>query len=306
MTKPTNRILDYGEQGGDKTERNGWPLFAQAKFPNYELFWSHFVVPRTDRPLNIHLSSNTSSQEGEIASIHYSIFSSFYVVYAWLASVDGSPEKEEQSFEYSCMKLSNICDLVEELLFKILILRGEVSENYPWIQGAVTIGAKEKKIGEIEKLSAGVVFKDLKYSGTSSIRIANRAALLAKKFSLKSYSTHSQDIRNYRNIIVHSWQSFKINGKVPNIAYVKKYQDWVAVTEIIKSKDDVKKTKMVRDEFVPMRTLIQQQTDKLIHVVNELWNEAIPLLPPPPASAYYPPGMIGDSIRTTASGVVNL
>ncbi len=304
-----NLIESPGNKGGDKIEKLGWPLFGKDKFPNYEVFWQNFVVPRTNRNQDIHIASDTAQKDREIASIHYAIFHSFYVIYYWLASKVQSVEDEDKFFEYSSMKLSNVCDLVEELLFKLLIATGNLDENDLLIQSAFQKPALNKKIAEIKKLTPEKVMNDLQLSGTSSIRITNRTNIISKKFSLKPYLSQSGGIRAYRNVIVHSWQSFKIDNNVPKISYVKKYQDWLLVTDMVKSNDTQAKLKMVEDEFIPMRTLIAEQADKLIAVVNELWAEAVPIIPPytrqQPLTPNTKMSLIGDSPRATMSGMIS-
>src|SRR5665213_3627288 len=220
-----NFIESPGEEGGDKIERLGWPVFGRDKFPNYEVFWQHFVVPSTNRNQNIHFASDTDQKDREIASIHYAIFHSFYLIYAWLGSQARSVEEEDKSFEYSSMKLSNVCDLVEELLFKLLIVTGKLDENDPLIQVAFQEPALNKKVAEIKKLTPAKAMKDLLLSGTNTIRIINRTNIISKKLNLKPYLSESGGIRAYRNVIVHSWQSFKIDNKVPKVGYVKKHKD---------------------------------------------------------------------------------
>ncbi len=268
-----------GDNGGDKTEKEAWPLFAEEKFPNYELLWQRFVVPRTGRPNNIHFSQGIPLEDKEIAGIHYSILHGFYVVYKWLSEKEANGATEKESFEYSFVKLSNICDLTEEMLFKLLILTGQLDSNSPQIVKAVDQDSKDEKIAKINAMTAGMVLDDLRKRGTSSVTLLDRVRIIDDKFDLKRYKSLSGEIRRYRNVIVHSWHSFQINNMVPKADYIKGYQDWARVTDVIKSNDDTAKQALLKD-FVPMRELVQQQVDKLVTVVNQLWSEIIPLIPP--------------------------
>ncbi len=128
--------------GGDNTERAAWSLFAKEKFPNYELFWQRFVVARTDRPTDIHFAAGVPPTDREIAAIHYSILHNFYVVYDWLNKKQADPATEKLWFEIAFVKLSNVCDLTEELLFRLLILVGVLSSDSPQIVEAVSENAK--------------------------------------------------------------------------------------------------------------------------------------------------------------------
>ena len=59
---------------GDASEKEGWDLFVQNRFSNYELFWKEFVVPITNRPKAITFKENTVSEKKELSSLHYTIF----------------------------------------------------------------------------------------------------------------------------------------------------------------------------------------------------------------------------------------
>jgi len=272
-------IESPGNRGGDKTEKAAWPLFAKEKFPNYELLWQRFVAPRTNRPTDIHFAAGTPPTDREIAGIHYSILHSFYVVYDWLSKEQADPATEKQSFEIAFVKLSNVCDLTEELLFKLLVLTGNLNSSFPEIIEAAGQDAKDRKIAKINTLTASDIFDGIMERGTSSIVVSNRTSILRQRFAFKRYLDLSGPLRSYRNIIVHSWHSFQIDYSVPRMNYVKSYRDWARVTDIIRSNDNQAKQKMLTEHFVPMRVFIQEEVDQLIEAVNVLWSEIIPLIP---------------------------
>lgn len=66
---------------GDDLERHYWGLFLKDYFPSYESFWLKFVVPLTNRPIDIHFKNDLElSRIGKteadicIAQLSYSIF----------------------------------------------------------------------------------------------------------------------------------------------------------------------------------------------------------------------------------------
>jgi len=311
MAKYEYKIDSPDNYGGDKTEKIAWPLFAKDKFPNYELLWQRFVVFRTDRPNSIHLSQGVSSADREIAGIHYSILHNFYVIYKWLGELVFDEITEKQLFESAYVKLSTICDLTEELLFKLLVLSGDIVSGSPQIIKAVSEDAKSQKISEINSLTADKALDALLKRGTSSVIFLNRVSILEDTFDLRAYKTFSAGIRSYRNVIAHSWHSFQIDDRVPRPGYIKQYQDWAKVSDIIKSNDDEAKQKML-EHFMPMRELVQEQVDQLIAIVNKLWAEVIPHIPlyskTAPASYGLPaqqPSLTGGSpLHLAASGTM--
>lgn len=65
---------------GDDLERNYWGLFIKDEFPSYEVFWIKFVVPLTNRPIDIHFKNDAdlakvgkSKSDISIAQLNYSI-----------------------------------------------------------------------------------------------------------------------------------------------------------------------------------------------------------------------------------------
>jgi hypothetical protein len=65
---------------GDAYEQRYHPLFLHAEFPAYEEFWARFVVPLTNRGVDIHFKSDADlrvirrgPQDICIAQLHYSV-----------------------------------------------------------------------------------------------------------------------------------------------------------------------------------------------------------------------------------------
>lgn len=251
---------------GDKIEQLGWPIFGKDKFPNYEIFWQDFVTPITNRSSDIndlHYNSGSTIEEREISSIHYAIFHNFYFIYSGLNS-----RINREFFDFSFIKLANTCDLVEEFLLKLMIFRNQIDSKNEIII---------KSISELKmpKLSPEQALKELCKRGSYAIPVIDRLTILKNYFDLEEYAKLSSSIRHYRNIIAHSWQSFQVDDKVPRVEYVKEYKDWLKVTNVVKSKNENVRNKMINDHFIEMSELIKSETNRLIEIINKLWEEVI-------------------------------
>lgn len=66
---------------GDGYEQRYAPLFLRAEFPAYEEFWKRFIIPLTNRPVDIQFKTDAAlatngrtPQDVCIAQLHYSVF----------------------------------------------------------------------------------------------------------------------------------------------------------------------------------------------------------------------------------------
>jgi len=255
-----------GNYGGDKIERYGWPVFGKSRFPYYEKFWRLFVVPKTNRPIDIHYKKGIEISQKEICSIHYSIYSHFYSIYDFIEN----HAIDRTTFDFCFMRLSNICDLVEEFLFKLSIDKKLIHEDH-----TLFTPNKNKVIQKCEAITNSKIFSDLGTRSSSSIIIKSRVDVLKKLYKLNDYIKIANPIRNYRNVIVHSWQTFQYNDMVPAFNKVKKYQDWQKITDKLKEKDPVKKEELIKADFVRMDKLLINTTEVLINEINMIWEQII-------------------------------
>lgn len=269
-------ISHTGNWGGDKYEKLGWPIFGKAKFPNYETFWASFVVPLTNRPDNIHFKKSSDIKERELAGIHYSIYYYFYKIYEALKN-----EIDEDAFDLSLIRLSNICDLTEEFLYKLFSYKEIFDSKFVNDMSRET----RDQTGELD------VYEKLFERSSVSGVVINRLDVLSKKINLDSYRKSSEDIRRYRNIIAHSWLSFQLNGMVPKLENVKKYKDWLLITDIIKSDNEKKKEELLT-QYTKTNEQVSELTESLIANLNSIWAEIIKLLNLKPFTLD-----VGDEIR---------
>ncbi len=253
-----------GNYGGDKIEKYGWPVFGESRFPNYEFFWKEYIIPKTNRPKDIHFSVSVNTIEKEICSIHYSIYSHFYTIFSYIER--GAIYRD--TFDYCIMRLSNICDLTEEFLYKLSIDRKLIDEDSDVVTPNIN-----KILTKAKAADNKTVFKTLKDSSNCNILVKLRLDVLKRLYNLDKYIQISKPIRQYRNTVVHSWQTYQYNDMVPSFEKVKEYQDYLKITEILKEKDSKKKEKMVNADFIPMNKLLISATEGLIKEINTLWEQ---------------------------------
>lgn len=295
---------------GDKIEQSGWSLFGKGKFPNYEIFWQRYIVPLTNRPTDIHLSPTATLEQSEIATIHYTIYYNFHRIYTWLSNAVGDEDFEQDKFEQAFVKLSNACDLTEELLFRVLANIGKFDQTHTSFQRVENRNFKRDKRAKLEQLFTKVTaFGTLSKRGSLSLTIINRVNVLKSFLNLETYLKISEPIRSYRNILVHSANSIQIDGAVPRIDHAKEYLDWTKVTNIVRSNDLTAK-ETLKKNFADRRDLALQETDKLIAELNLLWEHLIALLPLQEEAENKTKNLPQHKVRamaeTTLSGTVSL
>ncbi|NVM30051.1 MAG: hypothetical protein HWN65_14505 [Candidatus Helarchaeota archaeon] len=85
LTEKISRDLETASyrlrEDGDEIEQSAWDLFIETNFPNYEVFWLKFIVPRTNRPTDIYTDPDTDPDERKIMNLHYTVLANFYYIY---------------------------------------------------------------------------------------------------------------------------------------------------------------------------------------------------------------------------------
>lgn len=258
---------------GDPIEKESWDLFVQTKFSNYEIFWQKFVVPRTNRPDNLYLKQEFLSEEHEnealITQIHYSILLHFYYIYKNINRCE-----DDFIFDNLITRLSSITDLVEEFLFRYLIYLGKID---------ITKLVKNFDNSKLE-VSIKDATKNLKKGMNYSLPIFDKQSILKKEFNSKNYVTLMQlvtEIRSYRNKVVHSWISFRIDNKVPSRLFLvdskfKKYSVWTNVYGVLVYKIGPSEDKQrIIDNYIEKDKLILEYMGELITLINLVWKDVV-------------------------------
>jgi hypothetical protein len=243
-------------------------------FPNSENFWKSFITPLTNRidPTvtnhndKIRARLDISTDIVDLSIIHYSVF--LNLVYA----SNCLTTKHLSYFENFYAHLGSVCDLVEEFATSLYF---------------VTLECEEKETEVLQKLSKTKYLKlagdwyDNHYSSafthylskgkTAPFKILGRTNILDEYFgsekAWKDYFKLAQQLRTYRNVIVHNTQiGSHITPQgifVPKKSRIGDYKKWHQVFA-------VKQDKFQRD-FVERDSQMNQELNDLKRALNNLW-----------------------------------
>lgn len=112
---------------GDSLERQYWLIFKE-RFPNYEIFWSNFIVPLTGRPNNlndIQFKKGIDPLLEGMAMTHYSIFRSLCYIF------DEKQMYRRESLKNIYIHLRIITDLVELLATHLINIKIKIGKCEP-------------------------------------------------------------------------------------------------------------------------------------------------------------------------------
>ncbi len=266
---------------GDGFEQQFGDLIIK-EFPNCELYWLKFVVPSTNRidksitnpQARIRYREGVAFEIMELHAVHYSIFLNLIYAHNHLKDMRLS------SFEDFYFHLGSSCDLAEEFLQKVYLLKLECLGQHSSILNNLTrddfcaIAGKwyDKNYGGLEEhyLSKGK---------SIPLKLPSRKNLLDEYFGKgdsdwKSYKMFNRLIREYRNVITHQSQIgklFSIYGKVyvPKKEVIQDYRTWHAV---FSAGSDQQKFK---SDFIGMTEQMTEDIATLKSLFNALWIRAI-------------------------------
>jgi hypothetical protein len=266
------------KEHGDRFERE-YGHFLMDNFPNCEVFWKKFVVPFTKRiegyPNQIIQSTEVrqgiDSRIEDIANSHYSMFLNLVFAHLHLET------KTLSSLESIYTHLGSACDLVEMTLekwyFLLLICQGKESKV---LQGL----SRDEFLEEVGK------WYDEKYSSlyqyylsrgkNPPIDLISSSDILVEylgKQSVyrKNYMTHSQIIRQFRNVIVHDVKVARIINEtlgeslIPKPKVIGKYRSWRNVLAVANNKERI---------YADFAEPYQQAKDDLItleRILDDIW-----------------------------------
>jgi len=186
-------------QHGDPVERHYESLFISREFPSYQRFWQRFVVPLTNRPIDIRFKTpddlraiGKGDREICIAQLHYSILR--HLARAFDLRVHHQIDLDQLTD--GMVRLTGAQDIAFELLQRF----GSPQSYDPWL----AVGSGKAK-GSKE----------------------------ARQSWQKEHSYPLQDIRDYRNHLVHGRILPSVIGPsvlVPRITKENDYFDWRRIT----------------------------------------------------------------------------
>ena len=199
-------------ENGDDVERKGYKLFLEFQFPSYEVFWQKFIIPLTNRPIDIHTKPDVELQKlfvGEniekihertiILQLHYSVFRMLFKAHEIMKIASKDLDAVESFF-------SN--------MYSALDISAELFARYEKIKNNIPI--------TIDPFDSRTSVKN-SYS-------------LRKGWQNKfPYPQEIEDIRNYRNLMLHG-QMFGSMATaaacfliLPKPSTIEKYLDWRSV-----------------------------------------------------------------------------
>ena len=270
-----NRV-SYKEHG-DRYERE-YGNYLIGHFPNSERFWRIFVVPFTERmegypatiTPEINIRTNIDPEIEDIANTHYSMFLNF--AFAHLHLENRTPSSLENIYTH----LGTVCDLAETVIEKwhFLFLKLENMESKV-LQG-LSRDEFLKKAGDLyDEQYQGWYQYYIKKGKSPPISLISRKDTLIeylgdKSQTRKTYSAHSQFIRQMRNVIVHDVRVARIiekNGQIliPKPKVITQYRSWRNVAAVIKDQ-----AKIARD-FAEQYQQAKNDLETLEQVLNEIW-----------------------------------
>lgn len=266
---------------GDNNERTFGSAITE-RFPNSEFYWQRFVTPMTNRIDStvthdkIGARKTVSIDIQELSRLNYSVFMN--LVYANQCLHD----KQLSYFENFYAHLGTVCDLSEEFITQLYIITLECE------------GLKTEVLQELSKegfLKIAEKWYDdyyassfehyLKKGKTAPFKIIGRSNLLDEYFSnakeWKEYKKFAQQIRTYRNVIVHNAiVGGRIVGTdiyVPRIKNILKYKQWHQIFSITRpevEKDFIERNTQMRENFITMNEKLNLLWQKPIEHFNRL------------------------------------
>ncbi len=109
------------KENGDLREQLAYSKFLEREFPSYEVFWQKFIVPLTNRPIDIHtksdkdlqklFSNETINQLHEriaVLQLHYSVLQMLLIAYEHIKAAEKNPDALLIGFSalYSALDIS--------------------------------------------------------------------------------------------------------------------------------------------------------------------------------------------------------
>jgi hypothetical protein len=270
-----NRV-SYKEHG-DRYERE-YGNYLISHFPNCERFWRIFVVPFTERmegypttiTPKINLRTNINPEIEDIANTHYSMFLNF--AFAHLHLENKSPSSLENIYTH----LGTVCDLAETVIEKWYFLCLKLENKESKVLQGLSRDEFLKKAGDLydEKYQDWYQYY-LQKGKSPPINLISRIDTLVeylgdKSQARKKYRTHSQSIRQIRNVIVHDVKVARIIEKdgqilIPKPKVITRYRSWRNVAAVINDQA------IIARDFAEQYQQAKEDLDTLEQVLNEIW-----------------------------------
>ncbi len=221
---------------GDDIEKFCWGKFIQYGFPSYEKFWQTFVVPITNRPNNIHAKTDSELQlAGKsvhdicLSQLHYSVLRHLLRTYLILNS------KQTLGLDELTEGMVRLCGCLD-VAFEFLERFKNPTKYDPWL---------------------------VKKNGT------NLGSEDARRSWQKLNNYPLQELRDYRNHLVHGRLTPSIDGLLPRPGKEKAYLDWRKVTDpeqlqVLKIKDFTSPQQILIDSWNQVLAYLEGNWNKIL------------------------------------------
>lgn len=252
------------------------------KFPNYEVFWSKYIAPLTQRDNKV--NPNINPKPGidrfiqRIWASHYSLFVELGSAYRVKSEI---PNEFSLSFYFETIFYHlGVCINQQEEFFFLLFRLGNMvlEEDYPYPEHLT----REEFISKTDKFyqkyygekyhsfcENGRTISCIYHSREEIIKLLVKNAF--DKNGQKIYSSFDklkEEIREYRNFLEHSIQmGKKITERgilVPKYNKLRDYKDWFAVRNSLND-----------DDFINLNDLCEDFLKRFPELLNQVWEHVI-------------------------------
>lgn len=273
--------FSYQEQG-DRFERE-YGHFLTGSFPNCERFWRISVVPLTKRIdgypnkfiQNLDVRQDMNFEIEDIANAHYSMY--LNLVFAHIHLDARIPSSLESIYTH----LGSTCDLVEMTLEKWYFLYLKCLGKQTRVLQGLSRDEFLKKVGKwYDKKYPSLYQHYLARGKNPPVDLISSDDILVEylgknSISRKNYATHSQEIRQFRNVIVHDVRVARIidenigKALIPKPKVIGKYRSWRNVLAIIHNKQ------IIEADFAEQYQQAKEDLEALERILNRIWETLI-------------------------------
>lgn len=226
---------------GDDLERHYWGLFIKDQFPNYESFWLKFVVPLTNRPDSVYFKADAELKKiGKnksdlcIAQLNYSILRHLIRAFEILKALENPIGMDQQ------------LNLLQEGIVRL-------------------VGAQDNAFELLERFSNPKEYRPFEEGAGEKAR--------RKKYDKKSKGYPLQQIRDYRNSLVHGRLLPGImDGNrlcLPKIGKENLYLDWRIVTDF----SNISKREKAKKNFFSVLNILTSAWRETIEYLENNWKK---------------------------------
>ena len=243
----------------------------EESFPNFEIFWSKYLVPLTGVPRDTSWRIDTFPNLEEIGMSHFGILKSLNFIRISISDINvGDPK---QTFKNIYFHFGLIFDSVETLARNIIVVEDCL--------GIIKI-EERSKLSKTELITEFTKWVDEKYPSHYNKMITSGKPifyypqhdhnflkiLIPKKSKRKKYSKFSVDIKNYRNFFIHNpGVDISMNYSTGELSaikkkYIERCKLWSEFRLLVLTKQNY---------FDNPKLIAHNDFFKVLEILNNLW-----------------------------------